>query len=75
MFTDFSYETDDADAFLESIEEDDVLLSLGEIRSVYQPEDLRAMGAAYDMACAFSQVFLETMNEHVSNWRRLLFAL
>ena len=52
MFTDFSYERDDADAFLESIEEDDVLLSLSEIRSVYQPEDLRAMGAAYDMACA-----------------------
>jgi hypothetical protein len=52
MFTDFSYERDDADAFLESIEEDNVLLSPSEIRSVYQPEDLRAMGAAYDMACA-----------------------
>jgi hypothetical protein len=28
-----------------------VLLSHSEIKSVYQPEDLRVMGAAYDRVC------------------------
>jgi len=48
--TDFNYE-ETTPTFLGSIEEDDVVLSHSEIKSVYQPEDLRVMGAAYDSVC------------------------